>query len=77
MCILLIIVNPFLPYLKGVTNPNHAYHSQVNVTKIGDKLKEELEKRVLVLLLIKQILQANLKKRVYRSQVLSRIKNSC
>ena len=34
----------FLPYLQGVTNPNHAYHSQVNVTNIGDKLKEELEK---------------------------------
>jgi len=35
----------YLPYLKGVTNPNHAYHSQLNVTKIGDKLKEELESR--------------------------------
>ncbi len=35
----------YLPYLKGVTNPNHAYHSQLNVTKIGDKLKESLEAR--------------------------------
>lgn len=35
----------YLPYLKGVTNPDHAYHSQLNVTKIGDKLKEELEAR--------------------------------
>jgi stage II sporulation protein P len=35
----------FLPYLKGVTNPDHAHHSQLNVTKIGDKLKEELEER--------------------------------
>ncbi|MEW9107814.1 stage II sporulation protein P [Cytobacillus gottheilii] len=33
----------FLPYLKGVTDPNKAFHSQINVTKIGDKLKEELE----------------------------------
>ncbi|WP_026584473.1 stage II sporulation protein P [Bacillus sp. J33] len=35
----------FLPYLKGVTDPNAASHSQINVTKIGDKLKEELESR--------------------------------
>lgn len=35
----------YLPYLKGVTNPDHAYHSQLNVTKIGYKLKEELEAR--------------------------------
>ncbi|MBM4762353.1 stage II sporulation protein P [Bacillus sp. B15-48] len=32
----------FLPYLEGVTNPDHAYHSQVNVTNIGDRLKESL-----------------------------------
>lgn len=35
----------YLPYLQGVTNPNLAYHSQLNVTKIGDKLKESLEER--------------------------------
>lgn len=35
----------YLPYLQGVTNPNLAYHSQLNVTKIGDKLKEALEAR--------------------------------
>lgn len=35
----------YLPYLKGETDPNRAYHSQLNVTKIGDKLKEELESR--------------------------------
>lgn len=35
----------YLPYLKGVTDPDDAYHSQLNVTKIGDKLKEELESR--------------------------------
>ncbi|UII54938.1 stage II sporulation protein P [Cytobacillus spongiae] len=33
----------FLPYLKGVTDPNLAHHSKMNVTKIGDKLKESLE----------------------------------
>ncbi len=35
----------YLPYLKGVTAPDDAQHSQLNVTKIGDKLKEELEAR--------------------------------
>lgn len=33
----------YLPYLEGVTNPNLAYHSKVNVTGIGDRLKERLE----------------------------------
>lgn len=33
----------YLPYLQGVTNPNAAYHSEVNVTKIGDRLKGSLE----------------------------------
>jgi stage II sporulation protein P len=35
----------YLPYLKGVTDPNSAYHSQINVTKIGDKLKESMESK--------------------------------
>ncbi|HYK74394.1 MAG TPA: stage II sporulation protein P [Pseudoneobacillus sp.] len=35
----------YLPYLKGETDPDRAYHSQVNVTKIGDKLKESLESK--------------------------------
>lgn len=33
----------FLPYLEGVNDPNHAHHSQMNVTKIGDYLKGKLE----------------------------------
>ncbi|MFD2446125.1 stage II sporulation protein P [Bacillus sp. CGMCC 1.16607] len=33
----------YLPYLKGETDPNRAYHSKVNVTKIGDRLKDSLE----------------------------------
>ncbi|MBE2904563.1 stage II sporulation protein P [Anoxybacillus flavithermus] len=35
----------YLPALKGVTNPNFAHHPTVNVTKVGKKLGEELEKR--------------------------------
>jgi stage II sporulation protein P len=35
----------FLPYLKGVTNPDHASHAEVNVTKLGEKLQEELVQR--------------------------------
>lgn len=33
----------FLPYLEGVTDPNKAYHTKINVTNIGDMLKEALE----------------------------------
>ena len=35
----------YLPYLQGVTNPDLAYHSQINVTKIGDHLKAGLEQK--------------------------------
>ncbi|MED1864772.1 stage II sporulation protein P [Fictibacillus nanhaiensis] len=35
----------FLPHLKGVTNPDHAIHSKVNITMVGKKLGEELEAR--------------------------------
>ncbi|MEW9049564.1 MAG: stage II sporulation protein P [Neobacillus sp.] len=35
----------YLPYLQGVTDPNLAYHSQLNVTKVGDQLKAGLEER--------------------------------
>lgn len=33
----------FLPYLKGVTNPDQAMHSQINVTRIGDFLQGHLQ----------------------------------
>jgi stage II sporulation protein P len=33
----------YLPYLKGETNPDRAYHSKINVTNIGDRLKKALE----------------------------------
>lgn len=35
----------FLPYLEGVTNPDLAQHSKINVTRIGDHLQKELESR--------------------------------
>lgn len=35
----------FLPYLKGVTDPNSAQHSKINVTKIGDHLLGQLESK--------------------------------
>lgn len=53
----------FLPHLKGVTDPNLAFHSQLNVTNIGDKLKEELEKRGIGTLVDKTDIQANLNKK--------------
>lgn len=35
----------YLPALKGVTDPDLAFHRTVNVTKVGEKLAEEMEKR--------------------------------
>lgn len=35
----------FLPHLEGVKNPNGAYHSEVNITLVGDRLAQEIEKR--------------------------------
>ncbi len=53
----------YLPYLKGVTNPNLAYHSQINVTKIGDQLKTSLEDRGIGTFVEKTDVQANLNKK--------------
>jgi stage II sporulation protein P len=33
----------YLPYLEGVSDPDSAMHSQINVTKVGDMLKSDLE----------------------------------
>jgi stage II sporulation protein P len=33
----------YLPYLEGVTNPDSAMHSKINVTKVGDMVKQDLE----------------------------------
>jgi stage II sporulation protein P len=35
----------YLPALKGVTDLDAAFHPTVNVTKVGEKLAEEMEKR--------------------------------
>lgn len=32
----------FLPYLKGVKNPNHAQHSKINITKLGERMSQDL-----------------------------------
>jgi stage II sporulation protein P len=53
----------YLPYLKGVTNPNLAYHSQINVTNIGDQLKDSLEQRGIGTHIDKTDVQANLSKK--------------
>ncbi|MDQ0218243.1 stage II sporulation protein P [Peribacillus cavernae] len=37
----------FLPYLKGVTNPDLAQHSKINITRLGDRLQQDfLEKGI-------------------------------
>ena len=35
----------YLPYLKGVTNPNLAYHSKINISKVGERLSKELAEK--------------------------------
>ncbi|MBL3642272.1 stage II sporulation protein P [Peribacillus frigoritolerans] len=32
----------YLPYLKGVTDPDLAYHSKINITKLGERMVEDL-----------------------------------
>lgn len=32
----------FLPYLKGVSNPDLAFHSKINITKLGEHLQKDL-----------------------------------
>jgi stage II sporulation protein P len=58
----------YLPYLKGVTDPNEAYHSQINVMNIGDKLKEQLENRGIGTSVEKTDIQANLNKKGLKYQ---------
>ncbi|MFK9091395.1 stage II sporulation protein P [Bacillus salipaludis] len=53
----------YLPYLKGVTNPDLAYHSQINVTKIGDQLQTSLEDRGIGTFIDKTDVQGNLNKK--------------
>lgn len=35
----------YLPYLKGVTNPNLAYHSKINISKIGERLAKDFTEK--------------------------------
>jgi len=35
----------FLPYLPDVTNPDSAHHSEMNITKVSDRLAEALEQK--------------------------------
>ncbi|MEH7096765.1 stage II sporulation protein P [Neobacillus vireti] len=56
----------YLPYLKGVTNPDLAYHSQINVTKIGDQLKTSLADRGIGSFIDKTDIQAALNKKGWK-----------
>jgi stage II sporulation protein P len=53
----------YIPYLKGVKDPNSAYHSKINVTKIGDQLKTSLEDRGIGTFVDKTDIQGNLNKK--------------
>lgn len=53
----------YIPYLKGVNNPDNAYHSQLNVTKVGEQLKTSLEDRGIGTFVDKTDVQANLNKK--------------
>ncbi|WP_325048685.1 stage II sporulation protein P [Peribacillus glennii] len=35
----------FLPYLNGVTNPNLAMHSKINITRLGERLLQDFQER--------------------------------
>jgi stage II sporulation protein P len=52
----------YLPALKGVTDPDLAFHRTVNVTKVGEKLAEELQKRGIGAEISKVDIEAELKK---------------
>ncbi|KAB2338615.1 stage II sporulation protein P [Cytobacillus depressus] len=56
----------YLPYLKGVTNPDLAYHSEINIMKIGDKLQEELESKGIGTTVDKTDVQGNLNKKGWK-----------
>lgn len=50
----------YLPVLKGVTNPDLAYHSKINVTNIGARLTEDLRERGIGAIVNKDDLQGML-----------------
>ena len=53
----------FLPYLKGVTNPDLAQHSQLNITKVGERLQKSLQDKGIGSVQDKTDIQANLLKK--------------
>lgn len=53
----------YIPYLKGVNDPDNAYHSTFNVTRIGDQLKTSLEDRGIGTFIDKTDIQGNLNKK--------------
>jgi stage II sporulation protein P len=53
----------YIPYLKGVNDADNAYHSQINVTKVGEQLKTSLEDRGIGTFVDKTDVQANLNKK--------------
>lgn len=56
----------YLPYLKGVNNPDLAYHSKINVTNVGDQLKKSLEDRGIGTYVDKTDIQGNLNKKRWK-----------
>ncbi|MDR4948650.1 stage II sporulation protein P [Neobacillus cucumis] len=56
----------YLPYLKGVSDPDLAYHSQINVTKIGDELEQSLEEKGIGSFIDKTDIQAELNKKGWK-----------
>lgn len=53
----------YLPELEGVTNPNHAWHSEVNVTLVGERIGKALEKHGIGVEVDKTDIQTVLKQR--------------
>lgn len=53
----------FLPYLEGVTDPDLAQHSKINVTRIGDHLQKELESKGIGTVVDKTDVMTNLNKK--------------
>lgn len=56
----------FLPLLPNVTNPNHAWHKDKNVTLLGKRLGEKLEEKGIKTLVDTSDIQALVKKKNMR-----------
>ncbi|MGN1400734.1 MAG: stage II sporulation protein P [Bacillus sp. (in: firmicutes)] len=51
----------FMPYLKGVTNIDRAYHSKLNITKVGERLQKRLEQNGIGAIVDKTDIEGRLK----------------